>query len=90
MDNCKINHIILSIGLVYICATLFYFITKNFQSNEILELSEKIPKLKSIYEESMKKQIKLFHLGLVLSAGFIYWFKPFQFCIIKSSPFPDQ
>ena len=90
MDNCKINHIILSIGLVYICATLFYFITKNFQSNEILELSEKIPQLGSIYQKSMKKQIKLFYLGLFVSAGFIYWLKPFQFCIIKSSPFPDQ
>ena len=90
MESCKINHLVLSLGLVYILATIFFFITKQIQSNELLELSVKIPKLKTIYDESMNKQIKLFYLGIVLSAGIVYWFKPFQFCVIKSIPYPHQ
>ena len=90
MESCKINHIILSFGLVYILATLFYFIMKQFQNNELLELGEKIPQLRNIYEQSMKKQTKLFYLGLFLSAGLVYWIKPFSVLIIKSNPFAHQ
>ena len=90
MESCKINHIVLSLGLVYILATLFYFIMKQFQSNELLELGEKIPQLRNIYEQSMKKQTKLFYLGLFLSAGLVYWIKPFNVLIIKSNPFAHQ
>ena len=87
MESCKINHIVLSLGLVYILATLFYFIMKQFQSNELLELGEKIPQLRNIYDVSMNKQIKLFYLGLVLSASFVYWVKPFSLLVIKTDSF---
>ena len=87
MESCKINHILLSLGLVYILATLFYFIMKQFQNNELLELGEKIPQLRNIYDVSMNKQIKLFYLGLVLSASFVYWVKPFSLLVIKTDPF---
>ena len=90
MESCKINHIVLSFGLVYILATLFYFVMKQFQSNELLELSDKIPQLRNIYDISMKKKMKLFYLGLVLSVGFVYWIKPFKLFIIKSNHFVHQ
>ena len=83
METCKKNHILLSLGLIYILATIFYFITKKIQNNELLDLSIKIPKLKTIYDNTMKKQIKLFYLGLIIASAIVYWIRPFQFCVIQ-------
>ena len=75
--KCNIPIWLLNIGLVYLVATLYYFLTNNMNVDPVLEILEPFPKLLEHYKEKTNHRSKNLFLGICVGAAIVFFIKPF-------------
>ena len=80
-DVCKVNILLANLATIYIIASIYYLVyTKTYFSTPLADMINKIPKLKTLKQQSTKKRSKVFFFGIFIASFIILYLKPFKKC----------